>query len=170
MLNRSLLVFSCPSLFQCCDRVLLPSSCRIERNGAVKKNVLFVSVIAVCVAVLMLIAINAFASSGGNLENCVGSGSCTGGSGGCSVENCTPAERASCGVGSSSGCTTRSGGCGSSAPSNIDFGQLETDAIAYYSEQTGETDISAKAYNGKSGLEVAIIKNDKVIDILTIGK
>ncbi len=136
-----------------------------------KKNILMVSIIVVCVVILVALGINAFASSGGNLTNYVSGGSCSGIEGGCS-----PAEQASCSSATvSGGCGSTAGGCGSasscgsSATSNVDFERLEAEAISYYTSQTGETGIDAKAYTTAEGIEVAIIKDKKIIDVISFG-
>jgi len=135
-----------------------------------KKNMVMVSIIVVCVVILVSLGVSAFVSAGGNLGTSVSSGSCSGG------EECSPAERASCGSGGSAdgcssssvqsaGCGSSSAGCGSSV-AGVDYSQLEREAVEYYSSQTGETEITAKAYNGSNGIEVAIIKDKKVIEVL----
>ncbi|MCK5744385.1 MAG: hypothetical protein KAH30_06555 [Caldisericia bacterium] len=134
-----------------------------------KKNMLMVSIIVVCVVILVSLGVSAFVSAGGNLGTSVSSGSCSGG------EGCSPAEKANCASDTQSatgcspaekaGCGSSSAGCGSSA-TGVDYSQLEREAVEYYSSQTGETEITAKAYNGSNGIEVAIIKDKKVIEVL----
>jgi hypothetical protein len=145
------------------------------------RNVVIVSVVAICIAVVVLVVTGAF-SSECNSSNCADCGLC-GVVSGCDSQGncandcnsqacesaCTNSNETRCSSVASGGCSSRPGSCSSSGQLNIDFRRIEAEAMRYYIEKTGEEDITAKAYKNSSGIEVAIIKDEKVIDILTIG-
>ncbi len=145
------------------------------------RNVIIVSVVAICIVAVVLVLTSAF-SSECNSGNCADCGLC-GVVSGCDSQGncanycnsqacdsaCTISNKSICSGVSSGGCSSRPGSCSSSGQLNIDFRRIEAEAMRYYIEKTGEEDIIAKAYKNSSGIEVAIIKDEKVIDILTIG-